>query len=114
MRLTDLADAAQLLRLIQSVPSPKAKAQKTARNAKTFTKLALTKMGWKCLSLDAKSGYEYVGVVDMIAVRRNKKYTDKLHVMLLQVKGGRACDVGQEAFPPYVRRTSVRLCGETT
>lgn len=65
-----------------------AKAQKTARNAKTFTKLALTKRGWKCLSLDSKSGYEYKGIVDMIAVKRDKKKPDKLHIMLLQVKGG--------------------------
>lgn len=67
-----------------------AKAQKTARNAKTFTKLALTKIGWKCLSLDARSGYEYVGVVDMIAVKRDKKNPDQLHIMLLQIKGGSA------------------------
>jgi hypothetical protein len=49
------------------------KAQRKARNAKTFTKLALTKMGWKCLSPDSRSGYEYKGVVDMIAVRRDNE-----------------------------------------
>lgn len=45
---------------------------------------------WKCLSLNSKSGYEYKGIVDVIAVKRDKKNPDKLHVLLLQVKGGSA------------------------
>jgi len=63
-------------------------AHKTARNAKTFTKYFLGKLGYKCLSLDSKKEYEYVGVVDMIAVKRDPKDPDALYITLFQIKGG--------------------------
>jgi hypothetical protein len=46
-----------------------AKAQVTARNVKLFTKYALGKKGWKVASLDSRHGFEYKGVVDLVAVR---------------------------------------------
>jgi len=45
------------------------KAQATARNAKLFTKYALGKKGWKVASLDNRHGFEYKGVVDLVAVK---------------------------------------------
>jgi hypothetical protein len=66
------------------------RAYQSGRRAKTFTKYALAKRGYKVLSLDSRSGYEYKGVVDLIAIRRNKKDPDQLEVILLQVKGGTA------------------------
>ncbi len=42
------------------------------------------------LSLDSRRGFEYIGVVDLVAVKRDKKDPDKLHVVLIQVKGGTA------------------------
>jgi len=65
-------------------------AHKQAKNAKTFTKYELSKKGYKCLSLDSGKGYEYKGVVDLVAVKRSRKNPDHLEIMLLQVKGGSA------------------------
>lgn len=65
-------------------------AHEHARNAKTFTKYILSKKGYKCLSLDSRSGYEYKGVVDLVAIKRDKKDPDSLTLLLMQVKGGRA------------------------
>jgi len=67
-----------------------AKAHSTARNAKTFARYALGQAGWRVLSLDTRKGYEYKGVVDLVAVRRNNRRPDELTVMLVQVKGGSA------------------------
>jgi len=67
-----------------------AKAHSTARNAKTFARYALSQAGWRVLSLDTRKGYEYKGVVDLVAVRRNNRRPDELTVMLVQVKGGSA------------------------
>jgi hypothetical protein len=65
-------------------------AHRHSQNAKTFAKYELSKKGYKCISLDSKKGYEYKGVVDLVAVKRNRKNPDLLEVMLLQVKGGNA------------------------
>jgi hypothetical protein len=67
-----------------------AKAHVTARNAKLFAKYALGKTGWKVASLDTRKGFEYKGVVDLVAVKRNNRSPDELTVMLVQVKGGTA------------------------
>jgi hypothetical protein len=66
------------------------KAHHTGKNAKTFTKYFLGKGGYKYMSLDSKKGYEYIGVVDLIAVKREKKDPDLLTIVLFQVKGGGA------------------------
>lgn len=66
------------------------RAHRSGQNAKTFTKYFLAKKGYKSLSLDSRSGYEYKGVVDLIAVKRDKKDPDILELVLIQVKGGKA------------------------
>lgn len=65
-------------------------AHRSGQNAKTFTKYFLAKNGYKCLSLDSRKGYEYKGVVDLIAIKRDKRNPDILKVVLFQVKGGSA------------------------
>jgi hypothetical protein len=65
-------------------------AHKSGQHAKTFTKYLLAKKGYKCLDLDSRRGYEYKGVVDLLAVKRHKSDPDVLHIILLQVKGGSA------------------------
>lgn len=42
------------------------------------------------MDLDSRRGYEYKGVVDLLAVKRHKSDPDVLHIVLLQVKGGSA------------------------
>ena len=42
------------------------------------------------MSLDSRKGYEYKGIVDLIAIKRDKKNPDFLKVILFQVKGGSA------------------------
>ncbi|MFI5398651.1 MAG: hypothetical protein ACHQ9S_24245 [Candidatus Binatia bacterium] len=66
------------------------KAHATGRNAKTFAKYALGKAGWRVVSFDTRSGYEYKGIVDLVAIKRNNRAPDELTVMLVQVKGGTA------------------------
>jgi hypothetical protein len=41
-------------------------------------------------SLDSRHGFEYKGVVDLVAVKRNNRSPDELTIMLVQVKGGSA------------------------
>ena len=65
-------------------------AHRTGQNAKTFTKCFLAKKGYKSLSLDSRKGFEYKGVVELIAVKRHKSDPDVLHIVLFQVKGGSA------------------------
>jgi hypothetical protein len=67
-----------------------AKAHATARNAKLFAKYALGKAGWKVASFDSRKGFEYKGVVDLVAVKRDNRSPDELTIMLVQVKGGSA------------------------
>lgn len=62
----------------------------TAKNAKTFAKHRLSQKGYKCISFDAPSGYEFKGVVDLVAIKRDTRRPDLLKVILLQVKGGSA------------------------
>jgi hypothetical protein len=65
------------------------KAHEACQTAKRFTRRFLAKAGYKCMDLDTKRGYEYKGVVDLIAVKRDKKDPDLLTVILFQVKGGK-------------------------
>ena len=64
------------------------KAHEAGRKAKRVTMRFLTKAGYKCMDLDTKRGYEYKGIVDLIAVKRDKKDPDLLTIVLFQVKGG--------------------------
>ena len=65
-------------------------AHRSGQNAKTFTKYFLAQKGYKSLSLDSRKGFEYKGIVDLIAVKRHKSNPDVLHIVLFQVKGGSA------------------------
>ena len=66
------------------------KAHATAKDAKTFAKYRLSQKGYRCVSFDTPKGYEYKGVVDLVAVKRYTREPDSLRMMLLQVKGGSA------------------------
>ena len=74
-------------------------AQKTSLNAKQFTKYCLAKAGYRCLDLDTKRGYEYKGIVDLVAIKRDNKDPDSLRIILFQVKGG-----GARVKPPELIR----------
>jgi hypothetical protein len=89
------------------VTTCKSKAHATARNAKLFTKYALGKRGWKVASLDTRHGFEYKGVVDLVAVKRNNRSPDELTIMLVQVKGGSARVTKEEIA--RLRRAANRL-----
>ena len=65
-------------------------AHRRAGNVKNFAKYELSKRGYKCISLDTSKGYEYKGVVDMLAVKRDNRNPDWLEIILVQVKGGSA------------------------
>ena len=81
--------------------SAQRKAAITARWAVTMTKvrirLVLARTHWQLVTFCGKSGAESVGVVDLLAVRkdhgkprRSMKRGDALQVILIQVKGGGA------------------------
>jgi len=62
----------------------------TGKNALTFTKVQLNKLGWKYAEFKSKRGYPRTGVIDLVAFRLDKKDQDKLKMILFQVKGGSA------------------------
>jgi hypothetical protein len=69
----------------------KKKADKTAKEAKTFAKKALKeKGGFECASFESKTGHESTGIVDVVGLRRDKGNRDMLEMVLVQVKGGSA------------------------
>jgi hypothetical protein len=72
-----------------------------------FAKYALGKKGWKVASLDSGSGFEYKGVVDLVAVKRDNRSPDELTIMLVQVKGGSARVTKDELSRP--RRAAKRV-----
>jgi hypothetical protein len=63
-------------------------ADKTGKNAVTFTKVQLDKHGWKHVEFKSKRGYPRTGIIDLVAFRLDKKDPDKLKMILFQVKGG--------------------------
>jgi hypothetical protein len=85
------------------------KAHRTGKNAKTFTKYFLAKGGYRYMDLDSKKGYEYKGIVDLVAVKRDTKDPDLLTIVLFQVKGGGARTTRREErrLRKAVRRISV-------
>ena len=85
-------------------------AQKTGRNAKKFTKYRLLKAGYKCIDFDTKKGYEYIGIVDLVAVKRDRKNPDLLTIVLFQVKGrgARITQKEEERLRMAVRRIKVK------
>jgi hypothetical protein len=66
------------------------KAQKTGKNALTFAKVHLSDLGWKHVEFKSKKGYPRTGIIDLVAVKLDRKDPDKLKVVLFQVKGGSA------------------------
>jgi hypothetical protein len=81
--------------------SAQKKAARTARWAVTMTKVrirrVLSRTHWQLVTFCGKAGGESVGVVDLLAVRkdhgkpgRSMKRGDALQIMLIQVKGGSA------------------------
>src|SRR5439155_11053242 len=77
------------------------KSAKTARWAVTMTKVrirrVLSRTQWKLVTFCGKAGGESVGVVDLLAVRKDHsrptgriKRGDALQLILIQVKGGGA------------------------
>ena len=77
------------------------KAALTARWAVTMTKVRIRQVAsrtrWQLVTFYGKSGAESVGVVDMLAVRKEhgepvlgSKRGDALQIILIQVKGGSA------------------------
>jgi len=69
---------------------PAIKAHKTEKNALTFTKVRLNKLGWRYVDFRSRKGYPRTGIVDLVAFKLDKKDHDKLKVILFQVKGGSA------------------------
>ena len=65
-------------------------AHQSGQSAKKFTKHLLAQHGYRYLSLDSRKGYEYKGIVDLVAVKRQKRIPDMLTIVLFQVKGGSA------------------------
>ena len=64
------------------------KAHEREKNALLFTKYRLGQLGWRCANFQSKRGYARTGIVDMVAIKLDRKDADKLKIMLLQVKGG--------------------------
>lgn len=66
------------------------KAHKTGKNALTFTKVRLNKLGWNYAEFKSKRGFPRDGIVDLIAFKIDKKDHDKVKIILFQIKGGSA------------------------
>jgi len=65
-------------------------ADRTGKNAMTFTKYRLNEKNWRYVDFQSKKGFPRTGIIDLIAVKLDRKDPDKLKIMLLQVKGGSA------------------------
>jgi len=83
------------------------KSAKTARWAVTMTKVrirrVLSRTRWELITFCGRAGGESVGVVDLLAVRKDHgkpvggiKRGDALQLILIQVKGGGAADPTSE------------------
>src|SRR5438046_2148383 len=77
------------------------KAARTARSAVTMTKvrirLVASRTRWQLVTFYGKAGVESVGIVDMLAIRKDHRASlgalrrgDALQIILIQVKGGTA------------------------
>jgi len=76
------------------------KAQKqsvvTAKNAMTFAKVELNRQGWKYAEFKSKKGFPRTGIVDLVALKIDRKDPDKINVILFQVKGGKANRISED------------------
>lgn len=66
------------------------KVHRSEKNAVLFTKYNLRKLGWRSLDFQSKKGRARTGIVDLIAVKLDRKDADILKMILFQVKGGSA------------------------
>jgi len=66
------------------------KAHATYVNSRIFTKVKLRKEGYRSITFESKKGYEYKGVVDLVAIKRDNKRPDRLEIIFFQMKGGSA------------------------
>ena len=66
------------------------KVHKSYLNCRIHTKVALTKKGYKSITFESKRGYEFKGINDLVAIKRNNKKPDELKIVLFQLKGGSA------------------------
>lgn len=64
------------------------KAHITEKNALIFTKYRLNQLGWRYVDFQSKRGYPRTGIIDLVAMKLDKKDPDKLEIILFQVKGG--------------------------
>ena len=64
------------------------KAHRTEKNAMTFTKYRLRRLGWRWLDFQSRRGFARTGIIDLVAVKLDRNDPDKLKVVLYQVKGG--------------------------
>ncbi len=98
--------------------SAQQKAASTARWAVTMTKVrirkTLSRTRWQLVTFNGPGGQESVGIVDLLAVRKNHrpgpnglKRGDLLEVVLIQVKGGSA------GFPTIDELARLRIVGRT-
>ena len=94
------------------------KAAKTARWAVTMTKVRIARMlsktKWQLITFLGPAGQESVGIVDMMAVRKNHapckspaKRGDCFDIILIQVKGG------SSSFPSADELRRSRLVGRS-
>ena len=80
---------------------------KRAQQAKRFTKCVLAKSGYRYLDFDTERDYEYKGIVDLVAVKRDSRDPDLLKIILFQVKGGQK-GVSEEELK-RLRRAASRI-----
>ena len=62
----------------------------------TFTKYRLNELGWRYIDFQSKKGYARDGIIDLVALKIDKKDHDKLKIILFQVKGGPANKVTEK------------------
>jgi hypothetical protein len=74
------------------------KALRVGKQARTFAQIALRRRyGYRWFApLVSARGNEYKGIVDIVAVKRDKKDHDHLEIALVQVKGGGARITSEE------------------
>jgi hypothetical protein len=72
--------------------SPRKKAKRTGQWAKIMTKWLITYTNadkkWNFVSFEGAKGGESKGIVDFLAIRRDRKTGDYFEVIIIQVKGG--------------------------
>lgn len=50
----------------------------------------MNKLGWRYIDFQSKRGYPRTGIIDLVAVKLDRRDPDRLKVVLFQIKGGSA------------------------